>query len=71
MMFQWVGMDEDIRAFVKNCLQCMCVGGEMVPRPLSEVLHAIEPNKLIHCDFLTMPNGYVHVIVDDATRLVS
>ena len=41
----------------------------MVPRPIGEALHAVEPNKLIHCDFLAMPTGYIHVIVDDASRL--
>ena len=66
--FVWMGMDNDVKAFVSNCLQCMCVAGEMVPTPLGEALHAVGPNQLIHCDFLSMPGGYVHVIVDDASR---
>lgn len=68
-MFTWKGLPNDAEKFVANCSQCLSVGGEKVPRPIGEALHAVEPNKLIHCDFLTMPNGYVHVIVDDASRL--
>ncbi|KAH9092351.1 hypothetical protein LEN26_018494 [Aphanomyces euteiches] len=67
--FTWKGIGEDAELFVRNCLQCMCVGSGVVPRPLGEVLHAVEPNKLIHCDFLSMPGGYIHVLVDDASRL--
>ncbi|KAH9106104.1 hypothetical protein LEN26_001487 [Aphanomyces euteiches] len=67
-VFYWSGMDDDVKMFVKNCLQCMCIDGEMVPRPMGEALHAVEPNQLIHCDFFTIPGGYVHVIVDDASR---
>ncbi|KAH9089361.1 hypothetical protein LEN26_019240 [Aphanomyces euteiches] len=40
----------------------------MVLRPVGETLHAIEPNQLIHCDFMAVQGGYVHVIVDDASR---
>ena len=67
--FHWKGMSADASEFVANCLQCLSVGGTMVPRPIGEALHAVTPNKLIHCDFLAMPAGYVHVIVDDASRL--
>jgi len=67
-VFTWRGMAEDINLFVGHCLQCMTVGTGTVPRPLGELTHAIEPNALIHCDFLTMPGGYIHVIVDDASR---
>jgi hypothetical protein len=41
----------------------------MVPRPIGEALHAVEPNVLVHCDFLSMPTGYIHVLVDDASGL--
>ena len=67
--FHWTGMTMDTSEFVANCLQCLSVGGTTVPRPIGEALHAVTPNKLIHCDFLAMPAGYVHVIVDDASRL--
>ncbi|KAH9143217.1 hypothetical protein AeRB84_012767 [Aphanomyces euteiches] len=68
--FTWRGISDDVAAFVSNCLQCMCNGPAMVPRPLGEALHAVEPNKLIHCDFLSMPDGNIHVIVDDASRFI-
>ena len=67
-VFTWRGMAEDVNLFVGHCLQWMTVGTGTVPRPLGELTHAIEPNALIHCDFLTMPGGYIHVIVDDASR---
>jgi hypothetical protein len=67
--FCWVGLQEDAAAFVGECLQCRCIDGEMVPRPIGEALHAVEPNVLIHCDFLSMPTGYIHVLVDDASGL--
>lgn len=67
-IFTWRGIAKDVETFVGNCLQCMCLGAGFIPRPLGEALHAVEPNKLIHCDFLSMPGGYIHVIVDDASR---
>ncbi|KAF0707151.1 hypothetical protein AaE_013747 [Aphanomyces astaci] len=66
--FSWRNVTEDVALFVRQCLQCMCVGNGTVPRPLGETLHATVPNELIHCDFLSMPDGYIHVIVDDASR---
>jgi hypothetical protein len=41
----------------------------MVPLLIGEALHAVEPNVLIHCDFLSMSTGYIHVLVDDASGL--
>ena len=67
--FTWVGLQDDAEAFVRECLQCQCIDGEMVPRPVGEALHAVEPNVLLHCDFLSMATGYIHVIVDDASGL--
>ncbi|KAH9102720.1 hypothetical protein LEN26_015004 [Aphanomyces euteiches] len=54
--FKWRGIGEDVELFVRNCLQC-------------EVRHATTPNTFLHCDFLAMPGGYIHVIVDDASRM--
>ena len=68
-IFVWTKMGADVEAFVSECLHCNCVGGDMVPRPVGEALHAVEPNCLIHCDFMSMPTGYVHVLVDDASSL--
>jgi hypothetical protein len=74
-VFSWKGLHQDAEAFVKGCLQCMCAGQGHVPRPLGEALHAVEPNQLLHCDFLSMPvsddgTRYIHVCVDDASRFV-
>jgi hypothetical protein len=52
--FYWVGLQDDAAAFVR---ECRCIDGEMVPHPIGEVLHAVEPNVLIHCDILSMPTG--------------
>jgi hypothetical protein len=41
----------------------------MVPRPIGEALHAVEPKTMVHCDFSSMPTGYIHVLVDDASGL--
>ncbi len=67
--FCWVGLQDDAAAFARECLLCRCIEGEMVPRPISEALHAVVPNTLVHCDFLSMPTGYIHVLVDDASCL--
>ncbi len=67
--FNWVGLQDDAAAFVRECLQCRCIEGKMVPRTIGEVLHAVEPNTLVHCDFLSMPTGYIHVFVDGASGL--
>jgi hypothetical protein len=65
----WAGLQDDAVAFVRECLQCRCIDGEMVPRPIGEVLHAVEQNVPIHCDFLSMPTGYIDVLVGDTSGL--
>jgi hypothetical protein len=60
------GLQDDAAAVVR---ECRCIYGEMVPRPIGEALHAVVPNVLIHCDFMSMPTGYIHVLVDDASGL--
>jgi hypothetical protein len=69
-MFEWAAIKEDVKAFVNGCLHCLCVDGEMVPRPWGAALHAERPNELIHFDWLQLPpaaNGwnYVLVVKDD------
>ncbi|ETV97789.1 hypothetical protein H310_09141 [Aphanomyces invadans] len=66
-IFVWRGLEQDCKTFVANCLQSLSVGGEEVPRPVGKTLHAVEPNQLIHCDFMALEGGYVHGIVDDAS----
>jgi hypothetical protein len=66
-VFTWHGMPNDVELFVRHCLQCECVAGAMVPRPLGQIVHAVEPNKLIHCDFVSLPDGCALVTVDDAS----
>ncbi|ETV69592.1 hypothetical protein H257_14731 [Aphanomyces astaci] len=36
-------------------MHCLCIDGDMVPRPLGPALHAEKPNELIHFDWLSMP----------------
>jgi len=73
--FMWKTLVTDVEAFVRACLHCMCVDGEMVPRPLGSALHAEKPNELIHFDWLSMPkskSGLKHVLVvkDDMSGFV-
>ncbi|KAF0719108.1 Aste57867_1285 [Aphanomyces stellatus] len=64
--FMWKTLKQDVDTFVRTCLHCMCVDGEMTPRPFGEALHAEKPNELLHFDWLSMPkanNGMKHVLV--------
>jgi hypothetical protein len=53
--FIWTTLAQDVDAFVRVCLHCLCVDGEMVPRPYGSALHAEKSNELIHLDWLSMP----------------
>ncbi|KAH9120335.1 hypothetical protein AeMF1_007463 [Aphanomyces euteiches] len=64
--FWWATLAQDVETFVKACLNCMQVDGDVVPRPLGSALHTEKPNELIHFDWLSMPmstSGLKHVLV--------
>jgi hypothetical protein len=73
--FIWTTLAQDVGAFVRAYLHCLCVDGEMVPSPLGSALHAEKPNELIHLDWLSMPmskTGLKSVVVvkDDMSGFV-
>ncbi|KAH9114827.1 hypothetical protein LEN26_013016 [Aphanomyces euteiches] len=73
--FWWATLAQDVETFVKPCLHCMQVDGDVVPRPLGSALHVEKPNELIHFDWLSMPlstSGLKHVLVikDDMSGFV-
>lgn len=68
--FTWTTLRMDVQAFVQDCIHCLSIHGEMIPRPLGSALHATKPNEVIHFDFLSMPPSfrdthYVLVLKDD------
>ena len=53
--FVWIGMQEDVKEFVKNCLHCkVSRDAKISPRPLSSAPHGSRPNNVVHCDYLYM-----------------
>jgi hypothetical protein len=52
---------------VARCLHCASAQGS-VQRPFGEAMHASKPNELLHWDFLAIPDGYLLVIKDDASK---
>lgn len=51
--FWWPTLRPDIRLFCKACLHCVVTrGGNRVPRPLANALHAAAPRDILHFDFL-------------------
>ncbi|KAF0726127.1 hypothetical protein Ae201684P_020445 [Aphanomyces euteiches] len=72
-LYVWQGMESDVIAFCRRCLQCLTVRGNIIPRPLGTQLHATRPNELLHFDYLTLPldratnDNYILVIKDDAS----
>ena len=63
----WEGMKEDVAEFVQQCLHCMDSRvGNVVPRPLDEILHGTEVGEVVHFDHLKLgdsDNGYAYVLV--------
>jgi hypothetical protein len=50
--FFWRTLVEDVQTFCQTCLHCVStLGGDRVPRPLGEAMHAEKPNELLHMDF--------------------
>jgi Integrase core domain len=55
VIVHWHTLEEDVRTFCLTCLHCVAtIGGDRVPRPLGESMHADKPNELLHMDFLYM-----------------
>jgi RNase H-like domain found in reverse transcriptase/Integrase zinc binding domain/Integrase core domain len=75
-VFAWKTLATDIRDFCNTCLVCCAtLGGNRVPRPLGEAIHATLPNEVIHFDYLYMghaSNGhcYLLLIKDDFSGFV-
>ena len=68
--FEWKGMQADVDKFVSNCLHCNGAAG-CVKRPYGEAPHATKPSELIHWDYLSMGDGYLFVVKDDATNFIA
>lgn len=74
---QWSSMEPDAKSFVGSCLHCLSTTtGGKVPRPMAQTLHATEPNKMLHMDYLYIYPGvdgynYVLVLKDDFSSYVS
>jgi transposase InsO family protein len=72
----WRTMTSAVKTFCLRCLHCLQSRGSRVqPRPLGIQLHADEPNKILHFDFLQLTKAndgskYVLVIKDDYSHLV-
>ncbi len=68
-LFVWKGMDDDIAAFVEQCILCCKTrSGERNPRKIASLLHAEHCNELLHFDFLYMHEGhspYLLLLKDD------
>ena len=73
-------MREYIRSFINQCLHCLsCKGPLRIPRPLSEAIHADQPNTVLHFDYLFISQQgerashdfrYVLVLMDDHSTFV-
>jgi hypothetical protein len=73
--FWWNNVKEDVRSFVKSCLHCLVNHHSVIPRPLSEQLHASERNEILHYDWLYINSKnkfykYVLVKKEDYSNLV-
>lgn len=76
--FHWPTLRSDVKEFVRQCLHCLATtGGNTIPRPYGEAIHAELPNEAMHMDWLflqKLPKGakseqYAHVCKDDASSL--
>ena len=73
----WEGMKEDVTEFAQQCLHCVdSRAGNVVPRPLGEILHGTEVGEVLHFDYLKLGDSddgyaYVLVLVDDVSSFVS
>ena len=75
--YVWEGMKKDVIEFVQQCLHCVdSRAGNVVPRPLGEILHGTEVGEVLHFDYLNLgdiDDGYAYVLVpvDDVSSFVS
>ena len=73
----WEGMKEDAAELVRQCLHCVdSRAGNVVPRPVGEILHGTEVGEILHFDYLKLGDSdnryaYVLVLVDDLSSFVS
>ena len=67
----WEGMENNIRLFVRSCLQCnQLKGGKTIPRPYGRTFIGKKPNEVISFDYLYMgkpasscPHSYTYIMV--------
>ena len=70
-VFKWSTLAEDVRAFVRACIQCLStLGGEKIPRPFGPSVRGTSPNDLLQFDYIELGpslNGdkYVLMLRDD------
>jgi Integrase zinc binding domain len=75
-MFYWNTITQDIKTFCNKCLHCVStIGGERIPRPLGEAIHANNPNEVLNFDYLYMGpsdtrDKYLLIIKDDLSGYV-
>jgi hypothetical protein len=69
-------MDDAVRQFIKNCLQCIkLMGGDMMPRPMGHQLTATQPMEVVATDFVKIGRSrhglflYILLILCQLTRL--
>ena len=60
------GMKAQMLEFVRQCLHCAGTrSGDVVPRPLGEMVHGTAPNEVVHFDYLhvgeSAPVSYTHL----------
>ncbi len=69
-------VEEELQAFVKTCLQCLCTRkGRIEPRPWGEQIYATKPKVELHLDFLYMgPSAggstYLLLLKDDGKNVL-
>lgn len=72
----WKGMEKDIQRFCSRCYHCLISSSRTVARPLGSQLHASEPDRILHFDYLQLPAetvfgfNYLLVLKDDFTGMV-
>jgi Integrase zinc binding domain len=75
-LFYWSSIADDIKTFCNTCLHCVStIGGERMPRPLGEAIHADKPNEVLHFDYLYMgpsnkEDQYLLILKDDLSGYV-
>lgn len=74
--FTWPGMKLDVTNFCSRCYHCLIASSRTVSRPFGHPLHAKEPDRILHFDYLDLPPdeifGFTKLLVlkDDFTGMV-